>query len=270
MRRYQDHAALYGGVAALPNLSAAMLPKRRLAAVNYSLIGVVAICGPRSAAPSVRLSSRDFRAVQSPSSTSTPAKLSTHHVDPAKSYWRNTQKTQADGPGLSNATYVATQMRHMSRLITMVELRVNVLGHYSKQVHLFERLKKVHRFTLCSKTRLPAPTDQIVPKSHKIVHRFDNVTRACIVDEYRAGAPTTELMKRYKIGKGTVLDILKTAGVTMRSQGLAPTDLGRAITLYQAGLSLKQVACHFACDPETIRKALHTAGVRVRKPWERT
>ncbi|MCW2670306.1 MAG: hypothetical protein JWO27_2203 [Frankiales bacterium] len=77
-------------------------------------------------------------------------------------------------------------------------------------------------------------------------------------------------MERYAIGKGTVLGILRRAGVEMRNQGLDPKDLPRVIALYESGLSLKAVAQHVGCDHETVRKALHSAGVQLRKPWERT
>ena len=48
--------------------------------------------------------------------------LSVHDIDPARDYWRNKQRSPGRWPGLP-VTYDATQMSHMSRLTTNVELR---------------------------------------------------------------------------------------------------------------------------------------------------
>jgi len=76
-------------------------------------------------------------------------------------------------------------------------------------------------------------------------------------------------MTRYYLGKGTVLGVLRRAGVQMRNQGAANIDLGQAVALYEAGQSLKQLGERFDCDAETVRKEIREAGVRMRKPWER-
>jgi hypothetical protein len=94
-------------------------------------------------------------------------------------------------------------------------------------------------------------------------------TRQQLIADYIAGDPTTVLMERYALGKGTVLGLLRRAGVQLRNQGLSPNDLPRAIALYESGLSFKDVADNFACDAETVRKSLRAAGVEIRAPWER-
>jgi len=76
-------------------------------------------------------------------------------------------------------------------------------------------------------------------------------------------------MERYQLGKGTVLGILRRAGVQMRNQGLKSGDLQRAVALYESGMSCKRVAEHVSCDAETVRQGLKRAGAELRKPWER-
>src|SRR5690625_4398330 len=45
--------------------------------------------------------------------------LSTHTIDPTRSYWRNTKQARADGPSLTETvTHVATHLSPMSRLNT--------------------------------------------------------------------------------------------------------------------------------------------------------
>jgi hypothetical protein len=75
-------------------------------------------------------------------------------------------------------------------------------------------------------------------------------------------------MERFKLGKSSVLLVLYEAGVTMRGQGLSD-QLDRPAELYQSGQSLKVVAAQFDGNAETVRRALRTAGIPVRKPWKR-
>ena len=44
--------------------------------------------------------------------------LATNTIDPEKTYWRNTQKARPMARSFLKVTYVATQVRPMSRLIT--------------------------------------------------------------------------------------------------------------------------------------------------------
>jgi hypothetical protein len=89
------------------------------------------------------------------------------------------------------------------------------------------------------------------------------------VTAYQAGTTTTELMRTYRIGKGTVLRILEQAGVSMRRQGLPADRLGEAIRLYESGLSLKAVGQRLGCSSDAVRRSLLAAGITMRAPWER-
>lgn len=104
------------------------------------------------------------------------------------------------------------------------------------------------------------------PRVHRITQRLTEAALQQIVADYQSGLPTTLTMRRYGIGKGTVLGVLRRAGAHIRRHGLAPTDTRRAIEQYESGLSLRQVSEHFDCAAETIRTALRQAGVRMRSP----
>jgi DNA-directed RNA polymerase specialized sigma24 family protein len=90
-----------------------------------------------------------------------------------------------------------------------------------------------------------------------------------LATDYEAGIPTTQLMKIYGLGKGTVLQILASHGVKLRNQPLTPDQVELAIKHYQAGWSLKRISTELGADHETIRRVLKRAGVVMRKPWER-
>ena len=110
--------------------------------------------------------------------------------------------------------------------------------------------------------------DVPVARSHRRVHnarrRLGAEVVARVVADYEAGCPTTALMERYQIGKGTVLGILHGAGVKMRCQGARNIDLVEATQLYEAGWSLKRLAERYDCDHESVRRALKEAGVAIR------
>jgi hypothetical protein len=73
-------------------------------------------------------------------------------------------------------------------------------------------------------------------------------------------------MVTYRLGKGTVLALLRDQGVQLRGQGLRESELPEVIQFYAAGWSLKQIGTKFKCDAETIRKALKAAGIPRRSP----
>jgi hypothetical protein len=68
---------------------------------------------------------------------------------------------------------------------------------------------------------------------------------AQLVEDYEAGVETTELTERYRLGKGTVLKLLRVHGVAMRRQGLSPAEIDEAIQLYAAGWSLAKIGERF-------------------------
>jgi hypothetical protein len=81
-----------------------------------------------------------------------------------------------------------------------------------------------------------AKLDIAAPRIHAAKRRLGSAKVAQLVADYQAGQTTTQLMTTYRIGKGTVLRLLETAGVPRRNQPLTPKQCAEAITLYPAGL----------------------------------
>ncbi|MFL6137370.1 MAG: helix-turn-helix domain-containing protein [Frankiaceae bacterium] len=98
---------------------------------------------------------------------------------------------------------------------------------------------------------------------------MEPATIAQLVADYMAGAPSAELMRTYQLGKGTVLGLLREAGVTLRHQGLSEEDLAEAKALYAAGLSVVKVANKLGQATGTVYWALKRAGVKMRSPNDR-
>jgi hypothetical protein len=80
--------------------------------------------------------------------------------------------------------------------------------------------------------------------------------------DYKAGAPTTELMATY--GKGTVLGLLRRNGVVMRHQPLTADQVHEAIQHYAQGWSCVRDAQQLGRDQSLIWLALKRAGVPMR------
>lgn len=99
---------------------------------------------------------------------------------------------------------------------------------------------------------------------HKARQRLDTATIQHLVTDYQDGTPTTQLMRQYQLGKGTVLRLLASEGVQMRRQSLTPAQILEAARLYGSGLSLAQVGQELRCDHGTVWRALKAAGIPMR------
>lgn len=142
---------------------------------------------------------------------------------------------------------------------------MDAVGRYSNRTNDLKRLRRIQRLE-----RAPAKRSATAaPRIHAVKRRLDDRSLRQLISDYVSGDPTTVLMERYNLGKGTVLGILRRSGIELRNQGLKPGDLRRAIALYESGQSLTRVADQMACDAETIRQALKAAGIAIRKPWDR-
>lgn len=136
---------------------------------------------------------------------------------------------------------------------------VELLGRYSK----LPALPKLEHITTQSRSaRAPS-------RVHRVERRLSPEIIAQLVGDYEAGEPTTALMIKYGLGKGSVLGLLRAAGVEMRAQGQKNIDLPEAFARYQSGWSLAKLAIAYDCSAETVRQALKAAGVvlRPRNGW---
>lgn len=141
-----------------------------------------------------------------------------------------------------------------------------MLGRWERHAYHLKRLQKLLDLAQQIDTTLPRPNK---PLAKRVSLRLTPVQQRQLADEYEGGIATTRLMTKYGIGKGTVLRILESQGVTMRRQPLTAEQVSTAIELYVAGQSLQAVAVTLGCDHETVRRALLGAGLALRRPWQR-
>ncbi|MFZ2227162.1 MAG: hypothetical protein WA090_05170 [Candidatus Nanopelagicaceae bacterium] len=118
----------------------------------------------------------------------------------------------------------------------------------------------------------PVPANPIARRSapqnlpHRLDRKVNPETVAQLIADYESGTPSTKLIKIYRLGKGSVLKLLKEAGVRMRHQGLSSDNLEVAAALYREGMSLPRVAEGFGCIVGSVRKEFRTHGVQIRPP----
>jgi hypothetical protein len=88
----------------------------------------------------------------------------------------------------------------------------------------------------------PSPRHQAEPpEPFKLHQRLKPETVAEIVARYEAGEPSTALAIAFGISKGSVIRLLRDAGVTIRNQGLTNDQVTKAAQLYTSGQSLAQI-----------------------------
>lgn len=95
-------------------------------------------------------------------------------------------------------------------------------------------------------------------------HRLTSEVRTEIVAQYEAGVPSTQLVREYGLGKGTILKVLREGGVKMRNQSLTEQQIAKAEQLYGSGLSLARIGERSGVDSTTVHRALVRRGVRMR------
>lgn len=99
-----------------------------------------------------------------------------------------------------------------------------------------------------------------LPRIHNAQKRLGPEAVAQLISDYQAGAPSTALMSRYHLGKGTVLQILEHGGVSRRNQPLMPDQRTEAIQLYLSGWSMAKVGRHYGRAHTVIRDLLRRHG----------
>lgn len=104
----------------------------------------------------------------------------------------------------------------------------------------------------------------VAKKSVKSQTRLSPERRTELVADYEAGMPVTAIAAKYRVHRGTIPRFVSRAGGRLRTPGLDDDGRRRASDLYEAGLTLAEVAERLAVDPKTVRDAVVGAGIGIR------
>jgi len=112
---------------------------------------------------------------------------------------------------------------------------------------------------------VPSPRPQTnPPEPFKLNQRLKPDTVAEIVARYVAGEPSTAVAAAYNISKGSVIRLLRNAGVPIRNQPLTDDQVSEAVQLYASGNSLAQIGTHLGVDHGAVWRQLRKWGVKMR------
>ncbi len=100
-------------------------------------------------------------------------------------------------------------------------------------------------------------------KIRNIVRRLGQEQIDQLLADYERGRTTIDLMAVYGHGKTSVIHLLGANGVALRRQGLTNDQTTEATRLYDDGRSPAYIARTLAVPQETVRRALHAAGVNM-------
>jgi hypothetical protein len=116
------------------------------------------------------------------------------------------------------------------------------------------------------------PSTRTVRSPRRIQRKLTPDEVSDLVELRRNGCEIDALAERFGVGRSTVMEQLKRAGVPGRRwQGrtLSPEQLEEAGRLYESGLNLIAVAEQFDVDRRYLRRALPSAGFAVRNAGQR-
>lgn len=109
---------------------------------------------------------------------------------------------------------------------------------------------------------------RVAPRNlpHGLDRKVSPETAAQLIADHESGTPSTQLTRIYGFGKGSVLKLLRDAGVQMCNQGLSSDNLEEAATLYQEGFSLSGVTEKSGCSIRSVRKQFKIHSMQIRLP----
>lgn len=109
------------------------------------------------------------------------------------------------------------------------------------------------------------PTQSSTPRVHAIDRRLSPDVLQQFLGDYRAGVSANQLAGRYQLSRSSVRRLLREAGVPQRYQAMTELESDQAVELYQAGLTISQVATKLDRPWSTVQTALGRRGVVMRR-----
>lgn len=131
-------------------------------------------------------------------------------------------------------------------------------------------LNQLHRWIRLAKLMQEPGQAQFKKPPPRRARRLSMQERAVIIEEYKAGESMARLGLKHKVSRHTISELLKRSGVEARQpKVMREAEVTKAVNLYEAGYSLKEIGELLGFDAETIRQKLIKRGVQTRRPWER-
>lgn len=88
--------------------------------------------------------------------------------------------------------------------------------------------------------------------------------QAELIADYEEGVPVKAISAKYGVHRGTIPALVRRSGVAVRVPGLDAEDHTRALSLYESGMTLVQVARHMGIGDDAVRRAVLIQGGQIR------
>lgn len=134
---------------------------------------------------------------------------------------------------------------------------VDLLGRLSRSdLHLAGRSQRTQRSDAPMAARADGPASRTHARAAP-----DEIAR--LVEARKSGALIDDLAAAFGMHRSTVMSHLRNAGLVRRN-AWTDAQLLRAVTMYEAGSSLTEVATTLGCGASTAGRRLAAAGVALR------
>jgi hypothetical protein len=138
-----------------------------------------------------------------------------------------------------------------------------------KGVELLQRYSKLGNMSSLCQYNTVRSVPAASPRVHSARRRLGADLTAQLITDYQSGTPSTALMRKYQLGKGTVLQILNEAGVLRKRCHPTSEQVDEMVVLYQQGWSLVRIGKHCGFSHGSVWLWLKDRGIEMRKSWER-
>jgi hypothetical protein len=137
---------------------------------------------------------------------------------------------------------------------------VELLQGYARLPSIASDVIKARRVLDTPPTR-PRSTPPPVRPPHALRRRLGDETIQELIAAYQDGSTTPELVVRYQVSKGALLNILHEQGLAVRKIGLSPEEIDQAFGLRASGLSYAGIGERLGVVGSTVWRVLQTAEV---------
>jgi uncharacterized protein (DUF433 family) len=167
---------------------------------------------------------------------------------------------------LGHETYLILPKLTLTR-----QFMVETVRRYSKQPHLWRTSKRLAKLLDRDQDADPVtrPAASPTPHVHKLAQRIDTETIAALREAYQAGASLADLQEQYSLGRGSVQQLLREAGVRRRRQSLTDAEVAVLVERYKAGLTIREIAAEQELPKTTVQDALRRTEIGMRQAVRR-
>lgn len=135
---------------------------------------------------------------------------------------------------------------------------MELLNSHSK--HIFDT-GQIDKLIASARKQIEQMTRPALVAPPKKAHRLTTAEITALVAGYQAGETTYALATKFNASRDTIRKHLTANKVKMRRRGLSPSQVTKAVDLYNEAWSSNAIATQFDVSPTTVLRRLRELGV---------